>query len=349
MYGVLEDTVVMHQDLVRTLDERDREAVEALFRACFGSPVDETWYRWKYMSHTRFDGVSLGLFESNRLLAHYAGFPRTLQLPLNNGDLKQRTLGAYQIGDVMVNPDARIGIARNNRFARLTREYFATKLSPSCPVAFGFPNQRHLKLGQLSGLYKAIARLLAVDIRFTIDPHNRQSGTTEIQKIREDRFEHLIACATRSRLNWAFVVRSLEYWQWRFPAYRGYQWVTSELGLAILRREDSSGRKWHLLEWVCMPSDGAKLLQDCFQAIANAAFEQDPHSGFKEAVLQTWATRPCADELRNACELASDRASVGYECRELDVELTLNGYPNHDLHEILHERFWAISGDTDFL
>jgi hypothetical protein len=92
----------------------------------------------------------LGLWdEDGALVAHYAGFPRRL---LWHG----QPVDALQIGDVMVAREERALFIRRGPFFQVCAAFFEAWVGTDKPyaLAFGFPNERHLRLGVRLGLYR---------------------------------------------------------------------------------------------------------------------------------------------------------------------------------------------------
>ncbi|NDE53735.1 MAG: GNAT family N-acetyltransferase [Actinobacteria bacterium] len=127
-------TIIADPQFMRPLGLADEAAVAELFEACFSSKTDSQWYAWKYLSNKTYDGLAIGMWHEAGLIGHYAGFPRELVC----GSTR---FAALQIGDVMIHPKARHGLAKRNRFARLTRCFFSEHIRPA----------RLLRIAQLPG------------------------------------------------------------------------------------------------------------------------------------------------------------------------------------------------------
>jgi hypothetical protein len=124
----------------------DAAQVERLFERVFGAPTGPGWYEWKYGA---LGGSAVGLWgESGELLAHYAGFPRQLRW-------YGKALPAIQIGDVMVAPEVRGLFTRRGPFYQVCSSFFSAHVGVGneCALAFGFPNERAIRLGVKLGLY----------------------------------------------------------------------------------------------------------------------------------------------------------------------------------------------------
>jgi Acetyltransferase (GNAT) domain len=354
---LLENTLEMDSKQFLPLNTSHRASVESLFTTCFGKQPEAKWYEWKYASNPRFDGLAMGLFDGGRLIAHYAGFPRVLMLPMSTSTAEVIKVGSLQIGDVMVDPVARHGIARNNQFSKLTRNFFSHALSSSCPIAFGFPNQRHLRQGIIAGLYTSIGNVHEVE--WTLEGtrslsmhtcelacHSNECHPESIDQLHFDRIANTVAF---NRGRWAVVSRSLEYWQWRFPVSKGYRWIKSSHGFAIIRREDRQGYEWHLVDWLCEPGDAESLLGACIKLIIGYSLLEMKMSDRFQIRLKCWASVACVEELSQVPKPQVNGLRIEFLRRITNVELALNRFPAQAYEDIVRDRLWVISGDTDFL
>lgn len=344
------------------LSGSDEASVTLLFEACFFSRPDPHWFTWKYQSDKRFDGIALGMWQKGRLVAHYAGFPRTLVC----GEEK---LLALQIGDVMVHPNARHGLAKFNRFAKLTKGFFSEKLRnldttsdlsahgessqvhSTYHVAYGFPNARHLMQGAIQACYRPAD--LMFEMVWKIDQKENilrnEQGELLVDWVfnETDRprsaldsgvFNHValeMIKSFKSKRVWA-VPRSLDYWLWRFPTCRSYRWISvkengdpqSLVAAAVLKPIDA-GETYELLDWICRPD----MRSDAFDALLKKLkFEG-------VLTLRTWASESASSYFRSD---AIDRIE------KLAFQMALSIYPDACAADLVGNNLWMISGDTDF-
>jgi hypothetical protein len=135
-----------HRFHIADIVAADRDEVLRLFVAAFGFMPDAAWYAWKYVANR---GQAIGLWdETGRLVAHYAGVPRELRW-------QGRAINAIQIGDVMVAPEVRGILTRKGPFFQVCSRFFADRIGSerAYRMAFGFPNDRHIRLGVALDLY----------------------------------------------------------------------------------------------------------------------------------------------------------------------------------------------------
>lgn len=138
--------------MIREPLEQDEEACLELFGRVFGEPPNQSLWRWKY-GHGKL--LSLIAQSGHRLLAHYGGMSRPILA------FGQETK-AVQICDVMVDPKERGILKRHGVFYHLAKAYqeciFGWRQDHL--VGFGFPNTRHMKLGERLGIYVDVDSML---------------------------------------------------------------------------------------------------------------------------------------------------------------------------------------------
>jgi hypothetical protein len=135
-----------HRFRVADISAADRDEVLRLFVAAFGFMPDTAWYTWKYVANR---GQAIGLWdEMGHLVAHYAGVPRELRW-------RGVAIQAIQIGDVMVAPEVRGFLTRKGPFFQVCSRFFASRVGAGLThrLAFGFPNDRAIRLGVTLDLY----------------------------------------------------------------------------------------------------------------------------------------------------------------------------------------------------
>lgn len=130
----------------------DEPALLCLFSRAFGQEMPAERWRWKYRGLACIGTI---VRRGNRIVAFYGGMPRTVRL-------HGAPVTAVQIGDVMVDPSDRGVPRRRSPFFLATARFAEDLVGPDRPYAFafGFPSERHARLGERLGLYARVDEIL---------------------------------------------------------------------------------------------------------------------------------------------------------------------------------------------
>jgi hypothetical protein len=196
-------------------EECDLELI-ALFQEVFGYAIPLAQWRWKYR-HAATRGVLLR--RAARPVAFFGGMPRAIDGPRGR-------ITAVQNGDVMVAPSERAVFTRQGALYQVAAAFFANWLAPQgdYPLDFGFPNERHFRLGARLGLYQEGGRMQA--LHWTPLPATTLSyWRTEQPMLAQDlsALQPLGAAMSRDWPSHLLPVRDGARWQWRYcehPAQR---------------------------------------------------------------------------------------------------------------------------------
>lgn len=136
---------------VRWAKPEDESALLQLFRESFEHEMLVAQWRWKYAAS---DPQGCCVLDGDRLIAFYGGMPRAIRIA---GE--QAT--AVQIGDVMVSPSQRGVFTRRGAMFRAAAHFSEELVGGNKKYAcgYGFPSERHNRLGEHLGLYNRIGRL----------------------------------------------------------------------------------------------------------------------------------------------------------------------------------------------
>ncbi len=135
------------------LAETDFGPFAALFASAFQHPISIDLWRWKYAAGR---GVAVCAWRGADLIAHYGGMLRQVLafgLPVT----------ALQVCDAMVAVKERGVLSKSGAMFQVTATFLELYQGLArVPLAFGFPNQRAMALGELTGLYAEVGRLAEV-------------------------------------------------------------------------------------------------------------------------------------------------------------------------------------------
>lgn len=318
-----------HRFRIADIRADDEAEVSRLFADAFGYRPEAGWHEWKYGGER---GQAVGLWdEGGHLVAHFAGFPRTLYW------LGEPVAG-IQIGDVMVAPGVRGLLTRKGPFYQVCTHFFPGRVGEASPyrIAFGFPNERHLKLATALDLYHdagliheiswpAQQRGLRPGLRWTLlnDRDLISSAGLAWEAMKKDFAGYVLGC------------RDPDYLKQRFPgrpghAYRIYglrRWPWRRIeAIAVMKLEAGHAE---LLDLV-----GAR---DLFDDLIRAATAEAARANAR--LLTAWAS-PAAAEI-----LARTGGKITGKAAHL-------GIPNASVltaDEAATAPWWWMGGDTDFL
>ncbi len=119
----------------------DETAINDGFNRAFGASRSLDEWRWKYGDAPEGRWIMLAFEAGGRLVAHYGAVPVRLRV----GEL---TVRAAQPTDSFSLPAGRHGLGAANTFQRTVAEFFSAFGGPErLAVLFGFPGERHRRLG----------------------------------------------------------------------------------------------------------------------------------------------------------------------------------------------------------
>lgn len=319
---------------IRNIGPDDAAAVLTLFNAVFEQQTPPAWFAWKYgPGH----GEAVGMWdEEGRLVAHYAGIPRLLAW-------QERTVPGLQIGDVMVTPGMRGIMTRKGPFQQVCSLFFAQRVGADRPyrIAFGFPNQRALKLGTTLGLYRdagIITQLRWPARRASLPLWLSRSALDASDRSADQQVETAWLSMRRDFEDFVLGVRDADYLRWRFIARPDRQYR-----LLVLRKR-LTGTTLAIVV-MRLAEDSAELLdvigpRKAFPAAVDAARDEAARFGAKS--LSAWASPAAAAVFRSA---------GGGEMEELPsgAFMALARPEDYSAEEATATRWWWMGGDTDFL
>ncbi|WP_295402334.1 GNAT family N-acetyltransferase [uncultured Thiocystis sp.] len=310
------------------LDEGAIAGFADLFRKAFNTDISLPLWHWKYG-----DGRGHGIIarRDERVIAHY-GCTRRRALFFGH------PISALQMCDVMVDPRERGVMTKQGAMflttATMLELYLA--LQPD-DLAFGFPSSRSSRLGERLGLYAEVGRI--AEIRWPA-VSTRPRLRTRLRAIdRDDSGDRALIAGLWSSMSRDLegaivVIRDWEYLRYRYldhPQHR-YELIlmTSRLtgrplGLLVLRQV---GEAFELLDLVG-PLAHIPLLVDQARRIAARA---------GACAVFAWITR------QHVPRFITKDATV----TDPDVCIPTNVWVDGPRVEQLQDKWWLMSGDTEF-
>lgn len=305
----------------------DQSALLELFESSFGKPMPDGLWQWKY---ARQEKPGMLAHMDNHIIAYYGGIPRTFSL---NGT----TVNAVQICDVMVAPRMRGILTRRGPFMHTADTFLSEQVGPDKPYrfAFGFPSDRHARLGEKTGWYSRTDTFLEV----SWTPQRHRQGVSLLLKTRplslqDETIVDSLWQAMRSALPDCLIpVKDAGFFKWRYlnhpsHAYAAYivaqRWSGRIIGIITLR-DHAASCDMELLDLLAPPESMAALLKTACHITHRAGRKR----------LFSWMT-PAT--LRHLPEPSAAQEVSGV-------------YATPDYKQMVDERrlsWWLMCGDTDF-
>ncbi|MEO7106178.1 MAG: GNAT family N-acetyltransferase, partial [Rhodoferax sp.] len=308
---------------LRHLRDSDYPEIAVLFEEIFGHPLSPELWAWKYSNG---HGNAVLASRNGELVAHYGGMYREILM-------FGKPEWAYGGSDVMVHPKERGVMTRQGPFlltAATTAELYG-------PVAFGFPTERAMLVAEKMGLYTKAGKM--AEVRWTPSAP-RPRLRTRVQALARENAEDKAVLeslwdAMASDLGQGVVgLRDWSYIEHRYfdHPHNHYDVLAVKsrltgkaLGVLAMRRlEDSC----ELLD-VIAPLDNLPLVID--QARRMTALWSLPY-------LYCWITTNYAPTFV-ACD--------GKE-QDLNVFIPTSCWTDDPRVDMLKDKWWLMSGDTDF-
>ncbi len=300
---------------------QDIPGLLALFASCFGSPMSETLWCWKYRQH----GHHAVVWHRGQIIAHDGGITRRTLL-------FGREVLATQNGDVMVAPQARGLLTRQGAFYRAAAAYATAYCGYGRRhlIGVGFPNRRAMVIAQRLGLYRAVGEM--VEWRLQAQPAPSALLLADGQP--EDRLiDGLFATMAQAMGDGIVGIRDSVYCHHRYLAHptEHYLWLTlatpagEQLGLVIAREQEG---RLLIMDLIARPDHFPILLQHA----AHRAWQRGlPHVAlWLPAHRRPWL------------------GALG-ETHPLGIVIPTNSFSPGPPTDNLQDRWWLTAGDTDFL
>jgi len=311
----------------RWVNPRDQDKLLALFALAFGHSMPVSLWLWKYAGQCK---PAVLAHVSGRVIAHYGGMPRSLWL-------HKKKLDAVQICDVMVDPSMRGILTRRGPFMRIAETFLGeqTGKNKAYRLAFGFPSDRALLLGEKLGLYARVDTLL--EAVWPISPELRLPFRFKIRPLRQE--DHAMVDALWKKMSQAltdYVVpqKDADFFRHRYMEHPvneynlylvSWRWFDQAVGIVVLR-DHGPDQGVELLDLLGLPKAFGILLKAA-QYSAGIAGRQRLFGWLTPNILEALPEPVARNVVTNICIATPDLTEMASQ---------------------LHARWWLMSGDTDF-
>lgn len=310
------------------LNHRAMAGFANLFRDAFNTEISTSLWHWKYGSGR---GHGIIARRGERIIAHY-GCTRRQALFFG------RPISALQMCDVMVDPHERGVMTKQGAMfltaATMLELYLA--LQPA-DLAFGFPSRRSSQLGERLGLYAEVGRVM--EVRWPA-LSTRPRLLTRLRAIdRSDRGNQALVAGLWSAMSHDLqeaitVIRDWDYLTYRYldhPHHRydlilvTWRLTGSPLGLLVLRQV---GEALEFLDFVGSLAH-LPVLVDQARRLAGRCGATSVFAWITQQHLSRFVTKD---------------ATV----TDPDVSIPTNVWVDGPPVEQLKDKWWLMSGDTEF-
>lgn len=315
---------------LRTMEKTHAPEMLSLFKKTFHQEMTQAFWKWKYGSNSAH---ALSVWEDHQLIAHYGGVSRQI---LYFGQPKT----AVQIADVMVDSSKR-GIFTKKGALFLMMATFLERYigyGKSYFIGFGFPNDRHMKVAELLGLYAEVGYM----VEFSWGPRSRfPLWQTRLQLLDQAPANSLIIhaneCWQRMAADLQDAIIGIRNWEYLSQRYLSHPTHHYQI-LLIKNRFGGKARGILVLRF---DPEGCEII-DFIAPLA-------------EIPLLVEHARRLASlhgAIRVFCRItenfAHHFAATGGIQHPVNIRIPTNVWSEGPPLEILKNHWWLMSGDMDF-
>lgn len=311
---------------ITAMRPQDAPAIRELFATVFDHEISPAFWEWKY-AHGR--GEAILAWRDDQLIAHYGGVARDFVV---RGTL----IPAIAPCDVMVRPSDQGG--RRGPFFLTTATFLERFVSNQGPyrLAFGFPNARARRVGELLGFYgDPVASVTEITWSSRSLGFNPQVKTTRIgpddahddldrvwEQMQNDLADDIVGVRDSQFIQY----RYLQHPEIRYDVYLVQHRRGETLGAIVLKPEAKH----------CLLMDVVGPMRHIPVLIAQA---RRAAGRLGKRRLRMWITEPYAQRFQG----------TGGAFNPLDVAIPSNAWTSGPSLESLRDAWWLTAGDTDFL
>jgi hypothetical protein len=317
----------------RILQDADAAAVRALFMEVFQQEMSAEFWHWKYRAR---DGCATGVFKNGELVAHYGGSGAAILF-------KGKSARALQVVDVMVKPAARHAVRKQSPFflaSSMFLEHFIGYDKPFL-LGYGFPSNRAMGIAERLGIYAPVGRMF--EISWTLDAQVK--GPSPLYKVigitpnnfdgHKHAIEQLWNEFRQEMQDYILVQKDAAYLEHRYLRHPKHTYIV------LLAKARLTGKALGLL--VLKQEPERTLLMDFIGSFARLPLllhvAKWQSSKLEQKKLATWSSEIFVERFKDNSATATP----------LPITTPANIWTSAPRPEELHNRWWLMPGDTDFL
>lgn len=316
---------------VRRLPDATLVTLQPLFEEVFKHSVSLALLQWKYADQRGESWVATD--EAGRTVMHCG-------LNFRSVLLGGKTVKAAQLIDLMAPPKARGLIRHDSPFTTLMHQILQALPRPdnTAGIAFGFPSERAMRLGEHMGVYREVDRLMALEFAplCSADSTTRCRELLKIEAADQTMVNNLWWEMARDFSQFSIGIRDATYLKHRYLAHpdkhytllviekKGF-WRNIPIGLAVV---GPGAERRELLDMVC----ASKHMQAVIQT------------------TQRWLAENKGDALQFLITERFARQLEGFASRCEFTQFRIMGNPFSPAASTvcLDRRWWLTGGDTDY-
>ncbi len=315
---------------IRILENAQIDDMRSLFRKTFGHDMSRAFWKWKYEDSS---ARAVGIWEDHQLIAHYGGMGRRI---LYFGQPQT----AVQIGDVMVDSDKRGILTKKGPIFLMMATFLERYIGYGKPyfLGYGFPNDRHMKLAELLGLYADVGHM--VEFSWPLRGRRPLWGTRLqlLSRISTDTEKKAIdACWQRMAADLLHDIIGIR--DWRYLEHRYLSHPAHDYQVFLIKNR-LSGKARGIFVLRLVP-EGCELM-DCVAALSDIP------------LLITHARRLAGmhGAIRLFCRITANFAHL-FEVDDasqqpVNIRIPANHWSHGPAIELIKDHWWLMSGDMDF-
>jgi len=316
-------TEVLPRWAIRHVRAEDVSGIALLFSEVFKQTLSREMWWWKYGDG---HGNAVIATRGGKVIAHYGGIYRDILI----GGVHE---WAVQICDVMVHPNERGVMTRQGPFL-LTA---ATGAEIYGPFGFGFPNARAMQVAEKMGLYAPVGSMVTVTwnagatrvrlgTRLCILLPDSNRHKLLVEELWEQMSSDLSDAVVGYR-DWAYIQRRyFTHPQYRYEVIAVLSRLTNKpLGVLVLRKFEDSVE----LMDIVAPTRNLPVLIDQSTRLAGL---------WGKTTIYCWITKNQAGHFM----------VHGAKPSDLDVSIPTSVWTKDVRARVFENKWWLMSGDTDF-
>lgn len=313
--------------LTRPANAEDLEQLKSVYRNAFEQELNEEVWRWKYRET---DSPGFVVQEGEQIVAFCGGAPR-------KGLVKGQSATFCQIGDVMVDTHQRGILTKTGPFYRCVYPFMGETIGKGhvMTFAFGFPNYRHLRVGERHRLYAKFDRILEAEWppKSGAYLYTAWHGETELgdkidrlwQRMRTHLNDYLVGLHDQAWLRYRYLEKPHDQYLVNIVSLPSAP--HDPIGVIVLK-DHPDAEQMELLDFISEPQHSHHLIRAAQHMVAER--QRQRLYAWLTPNVYTWLTE-----------------TDGYT-QETDIVIPGNGLDNPEHTAIAINRWWLMGGDSDF-